>query len=155
MFDRIKDIKIDRNIIVATVVVCMIALALWFYFQKVEGFNSKESCTLLRKNHNVVVKTMDAIPQNDANTRDAINNGHNFHDMQTRDIILGDEKGSWCSNLNKEDLADVQKAIEEQVGSEVQLFDGGDLMDLAEKQSNDNGIAYDGTDKYDSEYASV
>lgn len=153
MFDRIKDIKFNRNIVIATIVVCLIGLALWFYFIKIEGFNNKESCSLVRKNHNIVVKTLDAIPQDDANTRDAINNGHNYHDMQTRDIILGDEKGSWCDNLSKEDLDDVQKAIEEQVGTEVQLFDGGDLMDRAEEQSNNEGIAYNGADKYDSEYA--
>lgn len=155
MFDEIRNIKIDKKIIVAVVVVCMIALAIWFYFKRVEGFSNKESCSLKRQNHKIVVKTMDAIPRDDIDTRDAINHGHNYHDMQTRDIILGDEKGSWCDNLNKDELAQVQQAIEEQVGTDVQLFDGGDIMDRNEEKSNADGIAYDGADKYESEYASA
>lgn len=145
--------KLDKRIILAIVVI-LAFVVYWFYF-RVEGFDNKEACTLLRKNQKIVVKTMDAIPTNDIDTRDAINHGINYHDMQTRDIILGDEKGSWCDRLNEKELAEVQQAIEEQVGTDVQLFDGGDLMDRAEEQSNADGIAYAGTDKYDSEFMPV
>lgn len=155
MFDKIRNIKMDKKNIAIVIVVFVIVLALLFYFKKHEGFNNKESCYLKRQNHKIVVKTMDAIPRDDIDTRDAINHGHNYHDMQTRDIILGDEKGSWCDNLNKDELVHVQQAIEEQVDTDVQLFDGGDIMDRNEMNSNANGIAYDGTDKYESEYASA
>lgn len=146
--------EIDKRIVVVVIVVILAFVAYWFYF-RVEGFDNKEACSLLRKNHKIVVKTMDAIPSNDIDTRDAINHGINYHDMQTRDIILGDEKGSWCDRLSKEELDEVQKAIEDQVNTDVQLFDGGDLMDRAEQQSNIEGIAYAGTDKYDSEFMPV
>lgn len=145
--------EINKRITLAIIVI-LAFVVYWFYF-RVEGFDNKEACTLLRKNQKIVVKTMDAIPTNDIDTRDAINHGINYHDMQTRDIVLGDEKGSWCDRLSKDELAEVQKAIEEQVNTEVQLFDGGDLMDMAEEQSNLDGIAYAGADKYDSEYMSV
>ena len=86
---------------------------------------------------------------------DEINNGINYHDMQSRDIVLNDEKGDWCSNLKPDVKANVISAIENQLDTEVELFDGGDIMDRHEKQSNADGIAYNGADAYDSEYAQV
>lgn len=143
-------INFTTKIIIVVIVVVLIGI-MTYYFTKVEGFDNKESCALLRKNHKIVVKTMDAIPQDSADTRNAINNGLNFRDMQMRDIILGDDKNSWCDKLTSKELQEVQQAMAEEVGTDVQLFDGGDIMDRDEAQSMAEGIAYNGG----SDYASV
>jgi len=154
MFEYLKNIKFDNKTIAIIVVSLLVVIAIYFYFNT-EGFNNDDACANLTKNQRIVVKTMAAIPKNSNDTRDQINNGVNYHDMQSRDIVLNDANGSWCSNLEPDAKANVISAIEEQLDTEVELFDGGDIMDRQEKQSNDEGIAYNGADIYDSEYAQV
>jgi hypothetical protein len=124
-------------------------------FQNLNIPSANEACAILKKNHAIVVKTMAAIPTNVSNTRDQINNGVNYHDMQSRDIVMGDEKTSWCNQLNEEEQINVLNAIGSEVGTEVEIFDGGRIMDRDEEQSNADGIAYNGADAFDSEYARV
>jgi len=150
----LKSQNIDKKVIFTLSAIIIVAFVAYMLYSNIEGFSNMEACSFLRRNQKIVVKTLDAIPTS-TNTRDAINYGVNYHDMQTRDIILGDEQGSWCDRLSKEELENVQKAIEEQLETDVQLFDSGDMMDRAEEQSNLDGIAYNGTDRYDSEYASA
>jgi uncharacterized membrane protein len=143
------------------IILCGICVVMYFFIVtlisliKSEEFNNKEACANLTKNQRIVVKTMAAIPRNSSNIRDQINNGVNYHDMQTRDIVLNDETGAWCSTLAPDVKANVISAIENQLDTEVEIFNGGAIMDRHEKQSNDEGISYNGTDAYDSEYAQV
>jgi hypothetical protein len=155
MFEYFKNIKFDNKMIIGVVIVVLVVVALYFYFNKSEGFNNEEACANLTKTQRIIVKTMDAIPRNSNDIRDQINNGINYHDMQSRDIVLNDQSGAWCSTLKPDVKANVISAIEEQLDTEVELFDGGDIMDRHEAQSNADGIAYNGADAYDSEYAQV
>lgn len=146
-----RKLGLSRNMLFIIIGV-LLGLALIYYFwssPSKEGFNNYDPCLHLKRTHNVIVKTMDAIPKDVHDTRDNINYGVNYHDMQTRDIVIGDERASWCSNLNDAEKERVKKAIEEQVNTEVMLFDGPAFMERAEAESNADGIAYnDNGEKY-------
>lgn len=138
------------------------ALIIIVFFPKVskEGFyntmfNNAEGCKIQSKTHKIVVKTMDAIPLLGTDTRANINNGINYRDMQTRDIVLGDDKTNWCTDIEEEERNKILTAIGDSLDTDVQLFDGGDIMDKAEAQSVADGIVYIGKDKSVTDYVSA
>jgi|SaaInlStandDraft_3_1057020.scaffolds.fasta_scaffold77917_1 hypothetical protein len=145
-------LTIVEKSVIGMLVICFLIFMGWALWRATEKFqnwetpNNKDSCKILNKTHKIVVNTMDAIPGPGTNTRDNINNGINYHDMQSRDIVLGDEKTNWCANLGEEERAAVLNAIGESVDTEVMLFDGGDIMDKNEAASVADGIAYNGDD---------
>lgn len=150
MFEFFNNLDKKTMIIIGVMIACVVIISCYFLY---EGFDNS-ACLNLRRNHKIVVNTMNSLPKETGDTRDNINNAINYHDMQSRDIVLGDEKTSWCARLPEKE----QKAVLDEIGktldTEVELFDGL-LIDQQEKQSNDNGIMYNGTDAYDTDYAPV
>lgn len=136
MFD-----KIDRNTLYFGALIIGI-IAIYYFMYVHEGFSP---CENLKNTHQIVINTMDNIDLQTGDTRDNINNTINYRDMQTRDIVLNDEKTSWCANLSSKDKETVLKTIADNLDTEVELFDGL-LIDKNEKKSNDDGIMYNGTD---------
>ena len=99
--------KIDRNTLYLGIII-LSAIGIYYYMYVYEGFSP---CENLKKTHQVVINTMDNIDLQTGDTRDNINNTINYRDMQTRDIVLNDEKTSWCANLSTEDREKVLKTI--------------------------------------------
>jgi len=135
---------------------CVAILSFLYVTFVYEGFSNEDGCMLSTTGHTIAVKTIDELNKIDVNdSRDQINVGYNLRNMQTRDIILGDESKTWCKSLNEESLNKVLKSVADIEGSDVYLFDGPELMDDEEKKSNEEGITYHGSNMFDDKYAKV
>lgn len=85
-------------------VVCLSILAFLYYSFIYEGFD-KDACILTTQGVEEARQTMKEIEKTVAETnQDQFNLDINHRDMQTRDIILGEESKSWCSGMNNEDV---------------------------------------------------
>ena len=142
------------NVMLIILVICVIS---FFYFSFMyEGFDNKDACRLSMKGSALSKKAMSELNDLDTNmTRDQINIGYNYRDMQTRDIILEDEETNWCSKLSNEEKKQIEEEVSKLVDSEVVLFNGPGLIDILEKKSIDDGIKYAGTELLDDKYATV
>jgi hypothetical protein len=146
---------LEKHLDITIGVILLLIISTYILYKRREGFTNEEACTSLEKSHNIVLQNMEAIAKDAVKSRDQINNGINYHNMESRDILLGDEKVSWCSRLNETSKKSITDAIAKELGEKSGVYEGADFMDMVEKQSRDQGIVYAGTDKVESEYALV
>ena len=139
------------------VAVLLVGIAVFFYMQFIyEGFDSVDGCILTTKGLESARGIEKKLKQlKTVTTKDQINVGLNLRDIQTRDIILGDDKKSWCADLSKEDQDKVAKAVSDMEGTEVYLFNGPELMEKLESDDRDFGLEYAGTDDLDTKLSRV
>lgn len=142
----------SRQLMIAIMCICLIVFL--YYSFVFEGFSNMDNCSLVSKGSAIARKTIEKLEDKDVSlSRDQINIGHNIRDMQTRDIILGDDTNSWCQNLTKEEKDTVLESVAKAEDTDLYLFDGPGLIDDGEEKSIATGIAYAGADKYDNNYA--
>jgi hypothetical protein len=118
-----------------------------------EGFSNEEGCRLTKTGSKIARDTIVELEKKNTKlSKDQINIGYNIRDMQSRDIILGDDSKSWCTK-------DVQDKLDPKISqvnnTELYLFDGPGLMDMHEKESLDAGIAYAGANDIDAQLAPI
>lgn len=149
----INMLKVNKNYVIVAVIVVVVLAVLAYLYSKYEGF-SPEDCTLVKSTHDAVVKTMEEIPQDAETGREQINNGVNYHDMQSREIVLADAKATGCEEATVPVNTEINEAVvDATVGVVGEAVQGPDFMDLAEKKSADDGIQYAGTDMLNDNYA--
>lgn len=151
IYNSILSLSCD-NIILIVLVLCVISFM--YYSFAYEGFSNKDACMLAKKGTMLNKQGISKLyEQNTMTMKDEINVGYNYRDMQSRDLILGDEEVNWCARLSNEELKQVEEEISNIVDSEVFLFDGPGLIDALEKKSIDDGIMYAGADSINEKYS--
>lgn len=153
IYDFILSIS-NKEVLLFILVICVIIFMYYSFYY--EGFSNKDNCKLSMKGSELSKKAMfDMENQTVLTSKDQINIGYRYRDMQSRDLILGDEKVHWCAKLTDEERKQVEEEISHVIGTEVVLFDGPGLIDALEKKSLDDGIEYAGADSLNQQYSKV
>lgn len=121
-------------------IVCVSIVGFLYYAFIYEGFD-KDACALTARGVDASRRTMDELDKTvGESSRDQLNLDINYRDMQTRDIILGEDSKAWCDGLTKEEI---QKLIDEgQVPTDDKfwLFGNTSVMDAEEQADKDSGV---------------
>ena len=140
---------------VMVAVLCISIIVFLYYSFVYEGFSNIDGCNLAKNGSEIARETIIELEKKDVKiSRDQINVGYNIRDMQSRDIILGDDSKGWCKTVESED-ENVVSEVSKSSKANLYLFDGPGLMDAHEKESLANGIAYAGANDADAGFSKV